>query len=364
MKTAIILPHREQFSEGSAGAIALSLAAQLTEDHLNNIDVELWGDPLMGRSLAPHVVFKPLVFSWWHVGRQSWRYMKAILRVLKEETSPVRLEIHNRAILFKQLAHFGMPLALYLHNDPITIRGLETVLERIIMLNKADYVVCVSDFLRNRLCNGVPLSLCKKVFVIPNTLDFSYFDVKTTKKKEIIFVGRLIHDKGAIPLLHALQAVLPKFPEWSARLIGAQYFGQNKPQSPYELELLKIANQALPGRIHFDGYQPYSVVAEAFNRSAVAVVPSLWDEPFGRTALEGMAAGCAVIASNRGGLADVVGSAGVLVEPTESDIASALIKLMSNNVYCNRVGSDCAERARSVFGSANISSEINRVRGS
>ncbi|OYY56229.1 MAG: hypothetical protein B7Y53_02240, partial [Halothiobacillus sp. 28-55-5] len=252
MKTAIILPHREQFSVRNAGAIALSLAAQLTKEHVNNLNVELWGDPLMGCSLAPHVLFKPLVPFWWHVGRQRWRYKQAILQALKEEACPIRLEIHNRAILFKQLADYSIPLALYLHNDPITIRGLKTVAERMMVLNRADYVVCVSDFLRDRFCNGVPSSLCKNVFVIPNTLDFSYFDTWTIKQKEILFVGRLIHDKGVIPLIHALQLVLPKFPEWSARFIGAQYFGQIKPRSPYEFELLNIVEQTLAGRVHFD----------------------------------------------------------------------------------------------------------------
>ncbi len=105
-------------------------------------------------------------------------------------------------------------------------------------------------------------------------------------------------------------------------------------------------------------------MAEAFNSAAIGVVPSLWDEPFGRAALEGMAEGCAVIASNRSGLPEVVGDAGIFFEPTADCLAAGLDALMSDTDCCTRVGADCVACAHSIFEPAAINMSINKLRAS
>jgi hypothetical protein len=59
---------------------------------------------------------------------------------------------------------------------------------------------------------------------------------------------------------------------------------------------------------------PSDVVADLMNQSKAACIPSTWDEPFGIVALEAMACGCKVIATNAGGLPDAVGPCGLLFE--------------------------------------------------
>ncbi len=358
--TAIILPHREAFSVDRPGAIALTLATQLENASIHSA---IWGDPLRAASLVPAVPYVGLATPKWWPARQTVRYRWAIARAIKCHT-PRRLEIQNRAHLFHEFSHLKQGLSLYLHNDPLSIRGLKTPDDRLRILTRADYVAAVSEFIRQRFCEGVPESLCAPVVVVPNTVDMNQFAPETEKSKEILFVGRLIPEKGALPLLQALQTVLPRFPEWRARFIGAWHFGQTTAQYPHERELLATLQPQMRDRILFDWYQPYEMVTTAFNRAAIAVVPSLWAEPFGRTALEGMAAGCAVIASNSGGLPEVIGEAGLLVDPTAEHLSDALTRLLSDDAYRQAIGALGATRARTVFEPSVIHEKINLLRRS
>jgi glycosyltransferase involved in cell wall biosynthesis len=58
------------------------------------------------------------------------------------------------------------------------------------------------------------------------------------------------------------------------------------------------------------------------------VIPSLWEEPFGIVALEGIASCDTVISSNRGGLPEAVGDCGILLEPTVKFLANAMIAVL------------------------------------
>ena len=60
------------------------------------------------------------------------------------------------------------------------------------------------------------------------------------------------------------------------------------------------------------------------------VIPSIWEEPFGIVALEGIASCDVVISSNRGGLPEAVGSCGYLVDPTVNKLSEAMISVIKN----------------------------------
>jgi alpha-1,3-rhamnosyl/mannosyltransferase len=83
-----------------------------------------------------------------------------------------------------------------------------------------------------------------------------------------------------------------------------------------------VAARGLRGRVTLLAPVPEAALALLYQGATGLVIPSLW-EGFGLPALEAMACGTPVIASNRGGLPEVVGDAGVLVDPTNVDALRA-----------------------------------------
>ena len=100
-------------------------------------------------------------------------------------------------------------------------------------------------------------------------------------------------------------------------------------REPETVQALRDAAKGFNGRIRVDSNVPYAEVKAAWERAAVGMVLTTGPEPFGRTALEALASGAALITSGRGGLAEICGPCAVTVEPSDADgVAAALGQLM------------------------------------
>lgn len=120
------------------------------------------------------------------------------------------------------------------------------------------------------------------------------------RAKELIFVGRLVSDKGADLLLEAM-ALLESKP----RLTVAG-------EGPERGRLEKLmATLQLQSQVDFVGNQSSNNLARLLNEHQVMVVPSRWKEPFGIVALEAIACGCVVVGSAEGGLSEAIGPCGI-----------------------------------------------------
>lgn len=135
------------------------------------------------------------------------------------------------------------------------------------------------------------------------------------------FVGRLVSDKGCDVLVRAFAEALHRIPAAKLTVIG------NGPERP-KLEELAEHLQCLPS-ITFKGSLSSAEVAETLRRTECLVVPSVWNEPFGITALEGLACGCEVIVTKKGGLPEAVGSYGWKVDATQTAICEAMCVVAS-----------------------------------
>lgn len=110
--------------------------------------------------------------------------------------------------------------------------------------------------------------------------------------------------------------------------------------------LARIARAPLAGSVRHLGYVEEAQRERLFTGARVLVLPSL-DEGFGLTALEAMSAGVPVVAASRGSLPEVVGDAGVLVDPTDSRaIADALIRVLADREWALGLANAGLARAR------------------
>jgi glycogen(starch) synthase len=140
--------------------------------------------------------------------------------------------------------------------------------------------------------------------VIPNPYDHRLFRLlpEVERDQDLVFLGRLVSDKGADLLLDALALLREQGLTPSLTIIG----------SGPDLASLQEQTQRLDlsGQVHFVGPQSGEPLVQLLNQHRIMVVPSRWNEPFGIVALEGIACGCAIIGSSGGGLPEAIGPCG------------------------------------------------------
>jgi glycosyltransferase involved in cell wall biosynthesis len=122
------------------------------------------------------------------------------------------------------------------------------------------------------------------------------------RDRELVFVGRLVSDKGVDVLLDAMALLAREGLTPRLSIIG------DGPEMPRLRE--QASRLGIGSRVGFLGTRTGEDLAQLLNRHRVLVVPSRYDEPFGIVALEGIACGCAVVGSEGGGLKDAIGPCG------------------------------------------------------
>jgi glycosyltransferase involved in cell wall biosynthesis len=123
------------------------------------------------------------------------------------------------------------------------------------------------------------------------------------RSTDLVFLGRLVSDKGAALLLEAMALLRGRGLRPTLLIVGG---------GPEESALrARRAELELGGQVRFAGVVREEMLVELLNGCRIMVVPSLWEEPFGIVALEGIACGCVVAAARAGGLPEAIGPCGV-----------------------------------------------------
>jgi len=154
-------------------------------------------------------------------------------------------------------------------------------------------------------------------------------DPHAVRDRELVFLGRLVNDKGVDMLLQALAKVSGRGSKPRLTLIGS---GPEEPALRQQSERLGLSAQ-----VDFVGALAGPELVALLNRHRILVVPSRWQEPFGLVALEGMACGCVPLVANCGGLPDAIGQAGVTFRHRDVDDAARWIeRLLAPNADLRR----------------------------
>jgi len=131
-------------------------------------------------------------------------------------------------------------------------------------------------------------------------------DPNAARDCELVFLGRLVWDKGVDILLHALGRLGQHGLRPRLTVVGA---------GPEEGNLRRLsAKLGMEAQVEFAGVKTGPELVALLNRHRLIIVPSRWQEPFGLVALEGIACGCVPVVARCGGLPDAVGRCGVTFE--------------------------------------------------
>lgn len=212
------------------------------------------------------------------------------------------------------------PLLLYRrpwvvsHHGLYPTRGLAGVLGRvkIHLARLATSRISVSQFVADRVDPG------SRVIGNPYRSDLFRILEGVERTRDVIFVGRLVSDKGVNVLLEAVALAAQQ-----GRRIELAVAGDGP-----DAEILRanVMARGLSEQVTFLGRLEGQPLVVELNRSRILAMPSIVEEGFGLAALEGIASGCWVVASDSGGLREAVGSCGSVVPAGDpSSLAQVLV---------------------------------------
>jgi len=357
MTVAVLLSSREKFSAYYGGALA-RWTYEVYSRLGSLLDVTVFGYPTAAEDLYPlsHAtssVWRLCDFTSHIPGARRYEdnlWLRALFPRLQAFDL---IHIHNRPQWVRMLRDFGYEGAIVLHlqNDHLG-HWTASMLDE--LGRHLEAVAVCSEYLRNTFAARSP-SLAAKTSVVPNGVDTNLFFPREElrENKTIFFAGRLHPEKGVLQLVQAYNRVLKVHPDAKLVIGGSTGFGTHE-RTPYVREVASLATSIVngrPGSIQFTGYLHHDRDLPAwFQKATLFTCPSIFQEPFGLVNAEAMACAAPVLGSRRGGIPEVLGETGVLIDPEDiAGFAEAMCMLLGNPDYSAKLGRAAHQRSRVMF---------------
>jgi glycosyltransferase involved in cell wall biosynthesis len=284
-RIAILLPYKEDYNKNNAGSASLWVKDFFENSKLKKITT-IYGINTKKKSLSKNFVNLNNKFPLFTFKKNIY-YAKLFLKNIHKQTKII--EIHNRPEIFhfikKQNSNYK--LILVFHNNPLLIRGSKKIKERKNILNKCSNIIFVSKWVQKKFFEGLDSKKSKKCSVIYPAI--KRLDKLPKKENIITFIGKLNKSKGYDLAGVAVVNILNKYKNWKAIFAG----NEEREKYNFSHKNLKIYRWLSHGKI-----------LKLLKKSSICLVPSVWEEPFGRISMEASIYGNAVILSNKGGLSE------------------------------------------------------------
>lgn len=260
----------------------------------------------------------------------------------------------------KTLKHtYGIALISTIHaTEHGRNSGIHTELQRQIhdkewqLTYESKRVLVCSTYMKNEVTNLFSLPT-DKIHVLPNGIDSHQLQAASRTDLSsgvffaddfhnmVLFIGRLVREKGVHLLIDASDEILAEFPKTKFVIVG---------KGPLQDELMvQVDRLGISHQVTFAGFVPDETRNGLLRMADVAVFPSLY-EPFGIVALEAMAAGTPIVAADVGGLGDIVkhNHTGLKMLPGDAhSLAVQTNRLLRDREFARQLTSDAkAELAR------------------
>ena len=307
---AILLPYKEQYTRDHAGAASIWVKDYIKKSKFKDITL-IYGN--LDKKYKPFTKnFKSLDLG--KVIKKNISYTENLYKEYQKYKFKI-IEIHNRP---ESLVHLlkkkiKTKFIFIFHNNPLDLRGSSSINERIFIAENTDQIYFVSKWVKNKFFEGLP-------YKYRNNCDILYPAIQPLNKfpkKEniIIFSGKLNSSKGYDVFGNAVIKILDKYKNWNALAIG------NEPREKHNF---------IHKRFKILDWIKHDEILKYYKRSSISIVPSKWQEPFGRTALESAAYGCSTITSRNGGLPETFKNPIFLKRVNKENLFKEIKKLIDN----------------------------------
>lgn len=277
-------------------------------------------------------------YHWFHKDEEYYHYSieyflyQAIKHIRRQQYDIIILE-NRPAYALKLKDVTSAKIVYHLHNEK-----LDTSIPRYQEIyDAASRILTVSNYIKSRVITINPNDT--KTQTVYNGIDLSSFCSRHERNRKriglcdndfvLVFSGRMNHDKGIVELIEAM-ALLKEYPEIKLLVIGSSFFGNATNDSPF-ITHLKAQAAPLKERIIFTGFIPYTQMPDYLQMADIAIIPSVWDDPFPTTVLEAQAMGLPIITTRRGGIPEEVTEDNAILLNTDEhfvkNLATAILDL-------------------------------------
>ena len=260
--------------------------------------------------------------------------------------------LENGAGLAYKLSQRGYKnIILHMHNEVRQSRAAfhPTIFKSI------KKILTVSDYIKGKASSFFPAD---RIETVHNGIDLKNF----TKKAEssvsrqqlgftdddfvMVYSGRINQEKGVSELIDAMLLLKDK-PNIKLMIIGGSFFGNTDHEDDF-IRSLKEKAKSSKDRITFTGFIPYHQVSYYLQLADVAVLPSMWDEPFGLTIVEAMVAGLPLITTKSGGIPEICKGVATIVDRKDivNNLKDAILELYKYPEKREKMSVASIERAK------------------
>jgi glycosyltransferase involved in cell wall biosynthesis len=307
--------------------------------------------------ILPNIKKKP-----WQVVKLPfyiWAMYRESLRLAVEE----RFDLVNFHWLFPSsfwLGQFvrssGLPVVLTGHGTDVHLatRGiLKMFADR--AMKRASALTLNSEYMKRILKDNYHPSM---VEIIPMGIDTGKFhpgETKPSQSKTVIYVGRLIRQKGIDLLVKAFARVVREIPDARLEIIG---YG---PEKDNLVRVLKA--EGIDDAVKIIDTIPHVDLPQVYARARILALPSLIGEGLGMTPAEAGASGVPTITFGLGGTAELVihEKTGLVVNPDCASLMEGLTRLMTNDRLADELGSNARHRVEQKLSWEKISAEFDAL---
>ena len=243
------------------------------------------------------------------VGDEFVRAIYADLKKRKELEKYDKIIVHNNINNIEYIKqNIKGKHILHLHNDYLNIDTPNAIN----IVNSLDEIWCVSNFIKLRVDEVIKNDKTK---VLYNCVNINYFRKQVSKKEKeelydlykmnkedfvVLYTGRIMKEKGVEELIKAFCTYFTNIKNAKLLIVGQP----NDVNYEYYTNLKEKYSSY--DKISFLGQKSHEELSRLYNICSVQVIPSMCNEAFGLTVIEGMAAGTPIIVSDSGGIPEIV----------------------------------------------------------
>jgi len=240
------------------------------------------------------------------------------------------------------------------HNNEGSVR--KKLLKQFVMANTNLFIVHTQRSKQCLIKEGVP---GKKIKIIRLGVDLMRFKPikKINKPIKILFVGRLVAEKGVWQLYQVFKQLLKTNKKLSLTLAG---------NGPLKNKILENSQKdGIQNRIKIESV-PYSQIHKIYQDHHVFVLPSLttktWEEQYGMALVEAMATGLPIVTTNCGAIPEVVGKAGLICKQNKpQEIYQTLSFLLDKPQKVSKYSKISRNRALKHFDRQQFAAKIESI---